>query len=79
MAKTEEEIKEMLEGKLYIGKTVKVERWTKQYDALWHFKGARKGVVEGLYPHIFTVRIGRYLESYRYSQCIEQNETRVKL
>ena len=80
---TEQEIKDALEGKLHPGMAVKIEKWSlnggkKQWQQ-YTYKGCRKGVVEALHSHIFTVRVGRYLESYRYSQCIEQNETRVKI
>lgn len=73
-------MKQELEGKLYIGKTVKVERWATQSAGYsYTFKGSRKGVVVALYPHIFTVRFGGYLESFRYSQCFEKNNERVRL
>lgn len=79
MASTEEEIKEMLKGKLYPGQAVKVESWASRSMSSYVYKGCRRGIVAALYPHIFTVRIGRYLESFRYSQCIEQNQERVTL
>ncbi len=81
MARTEEEMKEILKDKLWVGKAVKVERWAAQSEksGSYKFRSSRKGVVVALYPHIFTVRIGNILENFRYSQCFEKNHERVKL
>ena len=72
-------MKQELEGKLYIGKAVKVERYAIRKDYSYEYRGTRKGIVVALYPHIFTVRFGGYLESFRYSQCFEKNNERVRL
>ena len=79
MALREEEMKVILKDRLYPGKAVKIENHAISKEGKFVFRSSRKGVVEGLYPHIFTVRIGKFLESFRYSQCFEKGYERVKL
>lgn len=79
MARTEDEMKEILKDRLYPGKAVKVENWAMLKDGTFRYKSNRKGVIAGLYPHIFTVRFGDFLESFRYSQFFEKGNERVKL
>lgn len=76
----EEEMKEILADKLYVGKKVRYERWTTDARKEGNFeREAKKGVVVGLYPHIFTVRFGNIMESFRYSQIFEKGGERVIL
>ena len=81
MARTEAEMKEILADKLYIGKKVRVERFNTPIG-----KGngnvesvTMRGRVEGLYPHVFTVRFGERLEAFQYSQVFIKERGRVIL
>lgn len=76
---TEEDAKKALQDRLYPGKAVKIENHAITKEGKFVFRSSRKGVVEWLYPHIFTVRIWKFLESFRYSQCFEKGYERVKL
>lgn len=76
---TEKGVKDMMKNKLHPGMVVKIEYFSKQKDGTFVCRRRQKGVVEGMYPHIFTVRIGKFLESFRYSQCFEQGHERVRL
>lgn len=80
-ARTETEMKELLKDRIWIGKSVKVERWATQSAKAgsYIFRGSRKGVVVALYPHIFTVRFGNILECFRYTQFFVKDGERVKL
>lgn len=80
-ARTEEHMRWLLKDRLLPGKTVKVERWATQSAKAggYIFRGSRKGVVVALYPHIFTVRFGNILESFRYTQFFVKDTERVKL
>ena len=80
-ARTEAEMKEILKDRIWIGKSVKVERWATKNAASggYIFRGSRKGVVVALYPHIFTVRFGNILECFRYTQFFVKDGERVKL
>lgn len=69
MARTEAEMKEILADKLYVGKKVRVERFNTPIG-----KGngnvesvTMRGRVEGLYPHVFTVRFG---EGWKHSNTV---------
>lgn len=80
MARTEAEMKEILADKLYIGKKVRVER----LNTIGKGNGAveavtLRGRVEGLYPHVFTVRFGERLEAFQYSQVFIKERGRVIL
>lgn len=75
----EEEIKAKLGGVLHIGKTVRIEYWAILKDGTYIFRRHRNGEVTGLYPHIFTARVGKHLESFRYTQFYEKGSERVKL
>ena len=75
----EEEMKRDLEDKLYLGKTVRIEYWSMNKDGTYKFKTSKIGVVFALYPHIFMVRVGNFLESFRYSQCFERSYERVRI
>ena len=81
MALREEEMKKILADKLYVGKKVRVEKWTteatKSREA--YQRESRKGIVEGVYKHIFTVRFGDRLEAFRYCQIFEKGGERVIL
>lgn len=81
MARTEAEMKEILKDKLFVGKTVRIERWTTKSEkaGVYKYRESKKGEVVALYPHIFTVRIGRILENFRYSQVFEKGGERVIL
>ncbi len=81
MARTEAEMKEILADKLYIGKKVRIERFntpTGKSNVLGEPVTLR-GRVEGLYPHIFTVRFGKRLEAFQYSQVFIRERGRVIL
>jgi len=80
MARTEEEMKAILADKLYVGKKVRVER----LNSIGKGNGpvedvTLRGRVEGLYPHIFTVRFGERLEAFQYSQVFIREKGRVIL
>lgn len=80
MGRTEEEMKEILADKLYVGKKVRVERWNSvDGKNRGDTREVRRGEVVGLYPHIFTVRFGNFLESFRYSQVFTTGGERVVL
>ena len=80
MARTEAEMKEILKDRIWIGKSVKVERYNrgKGLDD-YNFAGSRKGKIVALYPHIFTVQFGNVLENFRYAQFFVKDGERVKL
>ena len=81
MARTEEQMKWLLKDKLYIGKTVKVERWATRnaQSGAYKFIKSRKGEVIALYRYIFMVRFGNNRECFRYSQIFEKGVERVIL
>lgn len=80
MARTEAEMKEILADKLYVGKKVRIERFTSLDERdRGNTKETKRGRVEGLYPHIFTVRFGDRLEAFRYSQVFIREKGRVIL
>ena len=79
MAFTEQSAKNALQDKLYPGKVVKIEDYSIEKAGTYILMGIRKGVVEQLHPHIFTVRIGNNLECFRYVQCFETGKERVRL
>lgn len=79
MAYTEESVKHVLRDRLYPGKVVEIEEYSIGKHLDYIRIGTRRGVVEQLYPHIFTVRIGNHLESFRYVQCFETGKERVRL
>ena len=72
-------MKRELEDKLYPGKTVRIEYWSLYKDGTYKFRTSKTGVVFALYPHIFMVRVGNFLESFRYSQCFERGYERVRV
>ena len=42
-------------------------------------KRIRKGTLVALYPHIFAVDFGRYVECFRYNQLFGGEETGVRV
>ena len=81
MGRTEEEMKAILADKLYVGKKIRFEKWTTTHNKSGeaYERESRRGTVEGLYKHIFTVRFGQRLEAFRYSQIFEKDGERVIL
>lgn len=76
---TEEQMKDVLAGKLFPGKWVHIERRRIGENGKLKRIEKKSGYVTALYPHIFTVKIGRYTEAFRYSQLFETGAERVKL
>ena len=76
---SEQRMKQLLEGKLYPGKRVKVENFSMLKDGTYESRSRRAGVVVALYPHVFTVEIDGFITAYRYAQCFTQDDERVKL
>lgn len=76
---TEKEMKKYLQGKLYPGKTVIIERYSMLKDCTYEIREREKGVVVALYEHNFTVRVGQFLQAFRYAQCFTQDDERVRL
>lgn len=64
---------------LKVGKTVTVERWSQQKNGSYICRRKDRGEVVGMYPYIFTVKIGNRSESFRYSQLFEAGGERVKV
>lgn len=80
MILTEEKMKRALDGRLLPGKKVYID----SYEITGTVKRKRKktsrvGYVVALYPHIFTVRVGDCIESFRYCQLFETSYERVRL
>lgn len=76
---SEQRMKELLEGKLYPGKRVKVETYAMLKDSTYEIRSRKAGVVVALYSHIFTVEIDGFIAAFRYAQCFTQDDERVKL
>jgi len=76
---TEQRMKQLLEGKLYVGKKVKIKSYSLLKDMTYSLRQVREGVVVGLYPHMFTVEIDGFTEGFRYAQCFTRDNERVIL
>lgn len=76
---TLEEMKQALEGKLYIGKKIKKIVYFQEGSTGPVRKDKKIGVVTGLYPFMFTVDFGKYTESFRYGQFFEEGSEVVRL
>ena len=76
---TEQRMKQLLEGKLYPGKKVKIKNYAILKDATYSLRQTRVGVVRTLYPHFFTVEIDGFTEGFRYAQCFTRDNERVEL
>lgn len=69
---TLEEMKQVLEGKLYVGKKIKKITCFRESSTGPVRKDKKTGIVTGLYPFMFTVDFGKYTESFRYGQFFEE-------
>ena len=76
---TLEEMKQALEGKLYIGKKIKKIVCFRESSTGPMQKDKKTGTVTGMYPFVFTVDFGKYTESFRYGQFFEDGSEVVKL
>lgn len=76
---TLEEMKQALEGKLYIGKKIKKIVCFRESSTGPMQKDKKTGTVTGMYPFVFTVDFGKYTESFRYGQFFEEGSEVVKL
>lgn len=76
---TLEEMKQALEGKLYIGKKIKKIVCFRESSTGLMQKDKKTGTVTGMYPFVFTVDFGKYTESFRYGQFFEEGSEVVKL
>ena len=76
---TLEEMKQALEGKLYIGKKIKKIVCFRESSTGPMQKDKKTGTVTGMYPFVFTVDFGKYTESLRYGQFFEEGSEVVKL
>lgn len=76
---TLEEMKQALEGKLYIGKKIKKIVCFRESSTGPMQKDKKTGTVTGMYPFVFTVGFGKYTESFRYGQFFEEGSEVVKL
>ena len=76
---TLEEMKQALEGKLYIGKKIKKIVCFRESSTGPMQKDKKTGTVTGMYPFVFTVEFGKYTESFRYGQFFEEGSEVVKL
>ena len=76
---TLEEMKQALEGKLYIGKKIKKIVCLRESSTGPMQKDKKTGTVTGMYPFVFTVDFGKYTESFRYGQFFEEGSEVVKL
>lgn len=76
---TLEEMKQALEGKLYIGKKIKKIVCFRESSTGPMQKDKKTGTVTGMYPFVFTVDFGKYTESFRYGQFFEEGNEVVKL
>lgn len=76
---TLEEMKQALEGKLYIGKKIKKIVYFREGSTGPMQKNKKTGIVTGMYPFVFTVDFGKYTESFRYGQFFEEGSEVVKL
>ena len=76
---TLEEMKQALEGKLYIGKKIKKIVCFRESSTGQMQKDKKTGTVTGMYPFVFTVDFGKYTESFRYGQFFEEGSEVVKL
>ena len=76
---TLEEMKQALEGKLYIGKKIKKIVCYRESSTGPMQKDKKTGTVTGMYPFVFTVDFGKYTESFRYGQFFEEGSEVVKL
>ncbi len=76
---TLEEMKQALEGKLYIGKKIKKIVCFRESSTGPMQKDKKTGTVTGMYPFVFTVDFGKYTESFRYGQFFEERSEVVKL
>ena len=76
---TLEEMKQALEGKLYIGKKIKKIVCFRESSTGPMQKDKKTGTVTGMYPFVFTVDFGKFTESFRYGQFFEEGSEVVKL
>lgn len=76
---TLEEMKQALEGKLYIGKKIKKIVCFRESSTGPMQKDKKTGTVTGMYPFVVTVDFGKYTESFRYGQFFEEGSEVVKL
>ena len=76
---TLEEMKQALEGKLYIRKKIKKIVCFRESSTGPMQKDKKTGTVTGMYPFVFTVDFGKYTESFRYGQFFEEGSEVVKL
>lgn len=76
---TLEEMKQALEGKLYIGKKIKKIVCFRESSTGPMQKDKKTETVTGMYPFVFTVDFGKYTESFRYGQFFEEGSEVVKL
>lgn len=76
---TLEEMKQALEGKLYIGKKIKKIVCFRESSTGPMQKDKKTGTVTGMYPFVFTMDFGKYTESFRYGQFFEEGSEVVKL
>lgn len=76
---TLEEMKQALEGKLYIGKKIKKIVCFRESSTGPMQKDKKTGTVTGMYPFVFTVDFGKYTESFRYGQFFEEGSEVVRL
>lgn len=76
---TLEEMKQALEGKLYIGKKIKKIVCFRESSTGPMQKDKKTGTVTGMYPFVFTVDFGKYTESFRYGQFFEEGSEKVRL
>ena len=76
---TLEEMKQALEGKLYIGKKIKKIVYFREGSTGPVRKDKKIGVVTGMYPFVFTVDFGKYTESFRYGQFFEEGSEVVRV
>lgn len=76
---TLEEMKQALEGKLYIGKKIKKIVYFRESSTGPVQKNKKTGIVTGMYPFVFTVDFGKYTESFRYGQFFEKGSEVVRV
>lgn len=76
---TLEEMKQALEGNLYIWKKIKKIVYFREGSTGPVRKDKKIGVVTGLYPFMFTVDFGKYTESFRYGQFFEEGSEVVRV
>lgn len=76
---TLEEMKQVLEGRLYIGKKIKKIVCFRESSTGPMQKDKKTGTVTGMYPFVFTVDFGKYTESFRYGQFFEEGSEVVRV